>query len=34
MTLDNEGVLEVTRPLFEGLYDFKQRAQLLGFEPA
>jgi hypothetical protein len=34
MTLDDEGVLEVTRPLFDGLYAFKQRAQMLGREPA
>jgi hypothetical protein len=34
MTLDDEGVLEVTRPLFDGLYAFKQRAQMPGREPA
>jgi hypothetical protein len=34
MTLDDEGVLEVTGPLFDGLYAFKQRAQMLGREPA
>jgi len=34
MTLDNEGVLEVTRPLFEGRFAFKQRVQMLGCEPA
>lgn len=28
MTLDDEGVLAVTGPLFEGLYAFCQRAQL------
>ena len=34
MTLDDDGVLEVTGPLFDGLYAFKQRAQMLGREPA
>ncbi len=34
MTLDDEAVLDVTRPLFDGLYAFKQRALLLGREPA
>jgi hypothetical protein len=34
MTLDDEGVLEVTGPLFDGLYAFKQRALMLGREPA
>ena len=34
MTLDDSGVLEVTGPLFDGLYAFKQRAQMLGREPA
>ncbi len=34
MTLDDERVLEITRPLFDGLYAFKQRAQMLGREPA
>lgn len=34
MTLDDEGVLEITGPLFDGLYAFKQRAQMLGREPA
>jgi hypothetical protein len=34
MTLDDEGVIEVTGPLFDGLYAFKQRAQMLGREPA
>lgn len=34
MTVDDEGVLEVTGPLFDGLYAFKQRAQMLGREPA
>jgi hypothetical protein len=34
MILDDDGVLEVTGPLFDGLYAFKQRAQMLGREPA
>jgi len=34
MTLDDGAVLEVTGPLFDGLYAFKQRAQVLGREPA
>ena len=34
MTLGDEAVLEVTGPLFDGLYAFKQRAQMLGREPA
>lgn len=34
MTLDDEGVLEATQPLFDGLYAFKQRALMLGREPA
>lgn len=34
MNLDDEDVLEVTGPLFDGLYTFKQRAQMLGREPA
>lgn len=34
MTLDDEGVLAVTGPLFDGLYAFKQRARMLGHEPA
>jgi hypothetical protein len=34
MTLDDSSVLEVTGPLFDGLYAFKQRAQMLGREPA
>jgi hypothetical protein len=34
MTLDDDGVLEATRPLFDGLYAFKQRALLLGRETA
>lgn len=34
MTLDDNRVLEVSGPLFDGLYAFKQRAQMLGREPA
>jgi len=34
MTLDDDHVLETTRPLFDGLYAFKQRASMLGREPA
>ena len=34
MTLDDERVLEVTGPLFDGLHAFKQRAQMLGREAA
>ena len=34
MTLDDERVLEVAGPLFDGLYAFKQRAHMLGREPA
>jgi hypothetical protein len=34
MTLADERLLEVSGPLFDGLYSFKQRAQMLGREPA
>ncbi len=34
ITLDDERLLEVSGPLFDGLYAFKQRAQVLGREPA
>lgn len=34
MTLDDEALLQVTGPLFDGLYAFKQRARMLGHEPA
>jgi hypothetical protein len=34
MTLVDDRVLEVTGPLFDGLYAFKQRAVMLGREPA
>ena len=34
MTVDDARLLEITGPLFDGLYAFKQRAQVLGREPA
>jgi len=34
MTLDDDRVLQVSGPLFDGLYAFKQRAHMLGREPA
>jgi hypothetical protein len=34
MTNDDERMLELTGPLFDGLYEFKKRALLLGREPA
>lgn len=34
MTVDDDRVLEVSGPLFDGLYAFKQRPQMLGREPA
>jgi hypothetical protein len=34
MTLEDEPLLEVARPLFDGLYAYKQRALMLGREPA
>ena len=34
MTLDDAAVIEATRPLFDGLYAFKQRSLTLGREPA
>jgi hypothetical protein len=34
MTLDDDRVLAVSQPLFDGLYAFKQRAHMLGREPA
>ena len=34
MTLHDERVLEINGPLFDGLDAFKQRAQMLGREPA
>jgi hypothetical protein len=34
MTLDDEALLRVSGPLFDGLYAFRQRARMLGHEPA
>ncbi|MFB4263132.1 chromate resistance protein ChrB domain-containing protein [Nonomuraea sp. GTA35] len=34
MICDDERVLEITGPLFDGLYEFHRRALLLGREPA
>jgi hypothetical protein len=34
MTLGDDQVIEVTGPMFDGLYAFKQRALMLGHEPA
>jgi hypothetical protein len=34
MVVDDERLLEVTAPLFDGLYEFRQRALMLGREPA
>jgi hypothetical protein len=34
MTLDDPRVLEVSGPLFDGLYEYFRRALLLGREPA
>jgi hypothetical protein len=34
MTNDDETMLELTGPLFDGLYEFKKRALVLGREPA
>ena len=34
MTVDDHRLLEITNPLFDGLYAFKQRALMLGREPA
>jgi hypothetical protein len=34
MTTDDETMLELTGPLFDGLYEFKKRALLLGREPS
>ncbi|MFI9550517.1 chromate resistance protein ChrB domain-containing protein [Nonomuraea endophytica] len=34
MICDDEQVLEVTGPIFDGLYEFHRRALLLGREPA
>ncbi len=34
MTLDDDELLVLTAPLFDGLYEFKKRALLLGREPS
>jgi len=34
MTLDDASLLEIAGPPFDGLYAFKQRAQVPGREPA
>ena len=34
MTLDDPGVLTASAPLFDGLYEFRRRALLLGREPS
>jgi hypothetical protein len=34
MVVDDERLLELTGPLFDGLYEFRKRALLLGREPA
>ena len=34
MTSDDARLLEITGPVFDGLYAFKQRAEILGREPA
>jgi hypothetical protein len=34
MTLDDDELLRISGPLFDGLYAFKQRARMLGREPA
>ncbi|MFI7643347.1 chromate resistance protein ChrB domain-containing protein [Nonomuraea sp. NPDC049400] len=34
MTCDDERVLQITAPIFDGLYEFYRRALLLGREPA
>ncbi|WP_432974173.1 chromate resistance protein ChrB domain-containing protein [Dactylosporangium sp. CA-233914] len=34
MVCDDERMLEVTGPIFDGLYEFQRRALLLGREPA
>jgi len=34
LTVDDETLLELTGPLFDGLYEFKKRALLLGREPS
>jgi hypothetical protein len=34
MVVDDERLLELTGPLFDGLYEFRRRALMLGREPA
>lgn len=34
MVVDDERMLELTGPLFDGLYEFRRRALMLGREPA
>ena len=34
MVIDDPHLLDVTHPLFDGLYEFRKRALLLGREPA
>jgi hypothetical protein len=34
MVLDDEEVLAVTAPLFDGLYEYQRRALMLGRDPA
>jgi len=34
MVVDDERLLELTGPLFDGLYEFRRRALMLGTEPA
>ncbi len=34
MVVDDERLLELTGPLFDGLYEFRKRALMLGREPA
>jgi hypothetical protein len=34
LVMDDEMLLDATRPLFDGLYEFRKRALLLGREPA
>jgi len=34
MVLDDDQVLAVTGPMFDGLYEYRRRALLLGRDPA
>ncbi len=34
MVVDDDRLLELTGPLFDGLYEFRKRALMLGREPA